>query len=49
MCAKILVNAGIREIVYKDDYVDELSRRVLDESGVAVRRYDPPSAGPAKE
>jgi len=39
MCAKILVNAGIREIVYKDDYIDELSRRVLDESGVVVRRF----------
>lgn len=49
MCAKILVNAGIREIVYKDDYVDELSRRVLDESGVAVRRYGAPPAGSAKE
>ena len=39
MCAKILVNAGIREIVYKDEYVDELSRKVLSESGVAVRRF----------
>jgi dCMP deaminase len=46
MCAKILVNAGIREIVYKEDYIDELSRNVLDESGVLVRRYDPgPSSG----
>jgi dCMP deaminase len=46
MCAKILVNAGIREIVYKEDYIDELSRKVLDESGVLVRRYDPgPSSG----
>lgn len=51
MCAKILVNAGIREIVYKDDYVDELSRKVLSESGVAVRRFDPPGKeeGPAGE
>ncbi len=40
MCAKILVNAGVREIVYKDEYVDELSRKVLSESGVAVRRFD---------
>jgi dCMP deaminase len=47
MCAKILVNAGIREIVYKDDYVDELSRKVLDESGVTVRRFGP--VGSAKE
>jgi dCMP deaminase len=42
MCAKILVNAGIKEIVYKDDYVDELSRNVLEESKVVVRRYNGP-------
>ncbi len=41
MCAKILVNAGIAEIVYKDDYVDELSKKVLDESKVKVRRHQP--------
>ncbi len=46
MCAKILVNAGIREIVYRDEYEDELSCKVLDESGVMVRRYGPaPDAG----
>ncbi len=45
MCAKILVNAGIREIVYKDDYIDELSREVLTESGISVRRY----VGPAED
>jgi dCMP deaminase len=45
MCAKILVNAGIKEIVYKEDYVDELSRAVLEESKVSVRRY----TGPADE
>jgi dCMP deaminase len=45
MCAKILVNAGVKEIVYKDDYIDPLSRDVLDESKVAVRRY----TGPVEE
>jgi len=43
MCTKILVNAGIKEIVYKDDYVDELSRAVLDESGIRVRQYTGPN------
>jgi dCMP deaminase len=43
MCAKILVNAGIKEIVYKDDYVDELSRNVLEESKVLVRLYNAPA------
>ncbi len=39
LCAKILVNAGIVEVVFKDEYVDELSREILDESGVAVRKF----------
>jgi dCMP deaminase len=42
MCTKILVNAGIREVVYKDDYVDPLSREIMEESGVVVRRYQVP-------
>ena len=43
MCAKILVNAGISEIVYKDEYIDELSKRVLEESKMKVRKYAGPS------
>lgn len=39
VCAKILVNAGIVEVVYKDDYVDPLSKEILSESKVLVRRY----------
>jgi dCMP deaminase len=39
LCAKILVNAGIREVIYKDEYIDELSRDILKESKVSVRRY----------
>jgi dCMP deaminase len=42
MCTKILVNAGIREVVYKDDYVDPLSKEILEESGVTVRRHEAP-------
>jgi len=39
LCAKIIVNAGIREVIYKDEYIDELSRDILNESKVSVRRY----------
>jgi len=42
LCAKILLNAGIDEIVYLDTYVDELSRNILDEAGIKVRRYVSP-------
>jgi dCMP deaminase len=41
MCAKILVNAGIIEVIYKDDYVDPLSKEIMSESKVVVRRYEP--------
>jgi len=40
LCAKILLNAGIIEIIYKDDYVDELSRSILAEANVKLRRFD---------
>lgn len=41
LCAKILVNAGITEVVYRDDYVDDLSKSILEESKVIVRRLLP--------
>lgn len=41
MCAKILINAGIHEVVYSDDYVDDLSKKLFDETNVIVRRYPP--------
>jgi len=40
MCAKILVNAGIMEVVYKDEYIDPLSKSILNESRVVVRRHE---------
>lgn len=39
VCTKILVNAGIAEVVYKDDYIDPLSKEIMAESKVLVRRY----------
>ncbi len=40
VCAKLLINANISEIVYGDDYVDELAKKVLDESKVTVRYFN---------
>jgi dCMP deaminase len=39
LCAKILINAGIGEIVYADAYPDQLSEEMLAESGVGLRRH----------
>ena len=41
MCAKILINAGIREIVYSEGYADELSKELLTEAGIKIREYKP--------
>lgn len=40
MCTKILLNAGIVEIVYCGEYPDGLSTDMLAESGISVRHYD---------
>jgi dCMP deaminase len=40
VCAKLLINASISEIVYDDDYVDELAKEVLAQSNVKVRRFN---------
>lgn len=37
-CAKMLINAGIREFVIADDYPDEFARRFTSEAGIKVRR-----------
>jgi dCMP deaminase len=37
-CAKMIINAGIGEIVYDKDYKSELSTALLQESGLTVRK-----------
>ncbi|NPV54589.1 MAG: cytidine deaminase [Firmicutes bacterium] len=39
LCAKMLVNAGITEIVFSGDYPDELARSILSEAGVILRSW----------
>jgi dCMP deaminase len=36
LCAKMLINAGIRRVVYADGYPDLLSRELLTEAGLLV-------------
>ena len=38
VCAKMLINSGITEVVYSDDYVDPLAKKLLLEGGMTVRR-----------
>jgi len=37
-CAKLLINAGIREIYVKNSYPDKLARAMLAEAGIKVKR-----------
>jgi dCMP deaminase len=39
ICAKLLINAGIKRIVFEGDYPDELSKELLDESGIELVKY----------
>ena len=41
MCAKILINAGIKEIVYDEGYMDDLSKSLLDETDIKIREFHP--------
>ncbi len=40
VCAKMLINAGIDEIVYQNPYPDELSMSMLQEAGIKLRVYE---------
>lgn len=36
VCAKLLVNAGVRRVVFEGDYPDQLAVAILDEAGVEL-------------
>lgn len=37
VCAKMIINSGIKEIIIKSDYPDKISGELLNEAGVKVR------------
>lgn len=38
-CAKMLINAGITKVIYKDPYPDQLSGELLSESNILVEKF----------
>jgi dCMP deaminase len=46
LCAKILINSGVREIHYFEGYPDALSGELLAEAGVSLIREELPSTAP---
>lgn len=45
VCAKMLINAGIKEIIYQNPYPDELAMELLEESGIKMRVFSLDSEG----
>ncbi len=39
ICAKIIVNSGIKRIVYREGYPDEFAMKILSEADILVERY----------
>lgn len=40
ICAKMIINAGVKEIVYVGNYPDQMSRDFLRQAGVRTRRVE---------
>ena len=40
VCAKMLINAGVKEIVYSGDYPDDLAKEMLRESKIKIRNFN---------
>jgi dCMP deaminase len=38
ICAKMIINAGIKEVVIAGDYPDKMAREFLDEAGIKIRK-----------
>lgn len=38
VCAKMLINAGVKEIVFSGDYPDDLAKQMLNESKINLRK-----------
>jgi dCMP deaminase len=43
LCSKMIINAGIKKIVFKGDYPDELAMDMLKEAGIRVIKFEPDS------
>jgi len=39
ICAKMIVNAGVKQIVFEDEYPDPLAEEILKESGIMITQY----------
>ncbi len=40
ICAKMIINSGIKRVVYKEGYPDEFSLEMFKQAGVLLEKYD---------
>lgn len=40
ICAKMIINAGINRVVYKEGYPDEFSMRLCGEAGTKIEKFE---------
>ena len=45
ICAKMIINAGIKKIYYQTGYADKMSQDMLEEAGVEVVKYEDKTQG----
>lgn len=39
ICTKMLINAGIKRIVYEEGYGDDMAREMVEEAGIEISRF----------
>jgi dCMP deaminase len=42
ICTKMIINAGINEIIYIEEYKDDLASQLVEEAGLELRRVEIP-------
>lgn len=40
ICTKMIINAGIKRVVFKEDYPDEFAVELFKEAGILVEKYE---------
>ena len=40
ICTKMIINADIKKIIYKEGYPDEFALKIMDEAGIEIQKYE---------
>ncbi|MCH5351708.1 MAG: cytidine/deoxycytidylate deaminase family protein [Clostridiales bacterium] len=43
ICTKMIINSGIKRVVYKEGYPDDFSLELFEEAGVSIEKFSPES------